>query len=203
MNDQSRSRGRPRQYDPDAALDAALKAFWDCGFAGTSLEEIAAATGMNRPSLQAAFGDKKAIYRKAIARFNLGFLDTLEAALFAGGSLEDDLVGFYLATLPTYRTGPDGPLGCPVICTATVEAAVDDDIRADLSAALDKIDAILTTRFEQAGEAGELPPSADPKALGRLAGALLHSLAVRTRARQPDFEPEAFVRASVAAMLGA
>jgi TetR/AcrR family transcriptional regulator, copper-responsive repressor len=202
-NSGGKSRGRPRQYDPDAALDAALRAFWDCGFAGTSLEEIAAATGMNRPSLQAAFGDKKAIYRKAIARFNLRFLGTLEAALFAGGSLEEDLVGFYLATLPTYRSGENGALGCPVICTATIEAAVDDDIRADLTAALDRIDAILTARFEQARETGELAPSADPKTLGRLAGALLHSLAIRTRARQPDLEPEAFVRASVAAMLKA
>jgi AcrR family transcriptional regulator len=203
MKPQNRSRGRPRQYDPDAALEAALGAFWECGFAGTSLEEIAAATGMNRPSLQAAFGDKKAIYRKAIARFNVSFLGTLEAALFAGGSLEEDLVGFYLATLPTYRSGETGALGCPVICTATIEAAVDEDIRADLTAALDRIDAILTARFEQARTQGELAFSADPKTLGQLAGALLHSLAVRTRARQPDFDAEAFVRGSVRAMLGA
>jgi AcrR family transcriptional regulator len=202
-NSPGRSRGRPRKYDPDTALAAALGAFWDCGFAGTSLEDIAEATGMSRPSLQAAFGDKKAIYRKAIARFNVDFLGALEAALFAGGTLEDDLVAFYLATLPTYRTGPDGPLGCPVICTATVEAAGDADIRADLAAALDRIDADLTTRFEQARKQGELAFSADPKAYGQLAGALLHSLAVRTRARQPDFDAEAFVRASVKAMLKA
>ena len=196
-----RGRGRPRSYDPDAALGAALKAFWGRGFAGTSLDQISAATGMNRPSLYAAFGDKKAIYRKAVQKFNGDFLGRLRAALFAGAGLEADLVNFYLAALPTYRADPDAPLGCPVICTATTEAAVDPDIRADLAAALERIDRGLASRFARARAEGELPPSADPEKLGRLAGALLHSLAVRVRARQPGFEPEAFVRDSVAEIL--
>lgn len=200
-----KSRGRPRRYDPELALGAALKAFWGGGFAGTSLDDIAAATGMNRPSLYAAFGDKKAIYRKALAKFNREFLGALEAALFAGAGLEDDLVNFYLAALPTYRSGragSDAALGCPVICTATTQAAVDDDIQADLAAALDHIDSALAARFAQAREAGELPSRAEPKHLGRLAAALLHSLAVRIRARQDGFDPEAFIRTSVAEILG-
>lgn len=199
-----KSRGRPRSYDPEAALGAALNAFWNSGFAGTSLDDISAATGMNRPSLYAAFGDKKSIYRKALDKFNREFLGALEAALFAGAGLEEDLVGFYLAALPTYQSGRSGgnaALGCPVICTATTEAAVDDDVQADLAAALDLIDTILTKRFVQAREQGELGQSAEPARLGRLAAALLHSLAVRIRARQAGFDPEAFIRASVAEVL--
>ena len=196
-----RPRGRPRRYDPDIALGAALEAFWRRGFAATTLDDISAATGMNRPSLYAAFGDKKSIYRKALDKFNTEFLGALEAALFAGGSLRDDLIGFYRAALPSYLSGQGGTLGCPVLCTAPAEAAADDDIRADLAGALDWIDRALTRRIEQARDRGELPPSADPGTLGRLAGAVLHSLALRTRAGQPGFEAEAFIRSTVARLL--
>ena len=64
----AKTRGRPRAYDPDRALQAAQDVFWRKGFAETSLDELSAATGMNRPSLYAAFGDKKAIYLKTMER---------------------------------------------------------------------------------------------------------------------------------------
>jgi len=196
-----KARGRPRNYDPDQALEMALEAFAEGGFAGTSLDDLSAATGMNRPSLYAAFGDKKSIYRKAVDKFNRDFLERLGQALFAGAGLEDDLVGFYLATFPVYLAPGEAPRGCPVLCTAVVEAAADADVRADLAGALDQIDWALTARFEQARKEGELAESADPKKLGRLAAALLHSLALRLRAGQSGLEPEEFVRTSVAELL--
>src|SRR5262249_13831611 len=57
-----RTRGGPRQYDPELALAKAAAAFWKHGYAATSLDDLAAATGMNRPSLYAAFGDKRDLY---------------------------------------------------------------------------------------------------------------------------------------------
>src|SRR6516162_6182995 len=62
-------RGRPPAYDRDAALQQATDAFWRAGFSGTSLDDLAAATGMNRPSLYAAFGDKRALYLHALDRY--------------------------------------------------------------------------------------------------------------------------------------
>src|SRR5918993_4135780 len=64
-----RKRGRPRAYEPDVALTRAMEVFWRDGFAATSLDTISAATGMNRPSLYAAFGDKRDIYVKAYERY--------------------------------------------------------------------------------------------------------------------------------------
>ena len=197
----TKGRGRPRNYEPDTALDAALGVFWEHGFAGTSLDELSAATGMARPSLYAAFGDKKSIYRKSLDKFNREFMDHLGSALFAGNGIENDLVNFYLAALPTYQSGSRVALGCPVICTATVEAAVDDTIQADLAATFDQIDGALIDRFKQAREQGELARSAEPKKLGMLAAALLHSLAVRMRVRQKGFKPKAFIKTSVAEIL--
>ncbi|MGE5163663.1 MAG: helix-turn-helix domain-containing protein, partial [Sphingobacteriales bacterium] len=54
-----RRRGRPRAYNPDTALARAADVFWRNGYDGTSLDDLVAATGMNRPSLYAAFGDKR------------------------------------------------------------------------------------------------------------------------------------------------
>ena len=62
-------RGRPREYDPDAALVRATESFWERGYSGTSLDELSEATGMNRPSLYGAFGDKRDLYLKTLAHY--------------------------------------------------------------------------------------------------------------------------------------
>ena len=62
-------RGRPRAYQPDVALGKALGLFRKEGFAATSLDDLSAATGMNRPSLYGAFGDKRDLYIKSYQRY--------------------------------------------------------------------------------------------------------------------------------------
>src|SRR5437899_2320898 len=61
--------GRPRAFDIDKALDRALKVFWRKGYEGASLPDLTRAMGINRPSLYAAFGNKEALFRKAIDRY--------------------------------------------------------------------------------------------------------------------------------------
>src|SRR5438105_9537774 len=62
-------RGRPRAFDIDKALDRALKVFWRKGYEGASLDDLTGAMGINRPSMYAAFGNKEALFRKALARY--------------------------------------------------------------------------------------------------------------------------------------
>src|SRR3977135_2516420 len=62
-------RGRPRAYQPEVALGKALDLFRSEGFAATSLDDLSAATGMNRPSLSGAFGDKRELYSKSYQRY--------------------------------------------------------------------------------------------------------------------------------------
>src|ERR1700733_4425852 len=64
--------GRPREFNVDKALDKALKVFWRKGYEGTSLPDLTRAMGINRPSLYAAFGNKEALFRKAIDRYAQG-----------------------------------------------------------------------------------------------------------------------------------
>ena len=63
---EGKRRGRPRAYEPQVALARAAAQFWKAGYAGTSLDDLVAATGMNRPSLYAAFGDKRDLYLKTL-----------------------------------------------------------------------------------------------------------------------------------------
>ena len=76
-----RPRGRPRAYDPEQALECALHAFWKGGYSGTSLDTLAAETGLNRPSLYAGLGNKHTIYIKAMRRFQRRARERFGAAL--------------------------------------------------------------------------------------------------------------------------
>ena len=88
-----RSRGRPRQYDEETALRAAADVFWTKGFSATSLDDLSSAMGMNRPSIYRAFGDKEAIYRRALMQFAQGmeaaFAHTMLCLLYTSPSPRD------------------------------------------------------------------------------------------------------------------
>src|SRR5271165_2455891 len=64
-----RRRGRPRAFEPETTLTRAMDVFWQDGFAATSLDDLSAATGLNRPSLYGAFGDKRALYLQAYRQY--------------------------------------------------------------------------------------------------------------------------------------
>jgi TetR/AcrR family transcriptional regulator, copper-responsive repressor len=186
-----RKRGRPRAYDPGAAFAAVTDAFWTKGFQGASLDDLAAAAGMNRPSLYAAFGDKKAMYLEALRRIRVQVNMGLDAILTSGLAPREALRQFYLRALPVYLSGEQGPRGCLTICTASVEAAEDADIRAALARMLDDID----------GKLGKLFPPKD-KGRAQLAAAVLHSLAVRARAGQSARTLRAMTEAAVETLMG-
>jgi AcrR family transcriptional regulator len=175
-------RGRPRAYDPDTALAQAMAVFWDAGFAGTSLDNISAGTGMNRPSLYGAFGDKQALYRHALERYRAMARTALQETLRHDRTLRDGLRAVYERALAIYYSGPHGARGCFLIGTALTEAVLDADVRETLAAGLHEIDAAFEARMRVARQQGELPESADPAMLARLASAVLHTLAIRSRA---------------------
>lgn len=187
-------RGRPRAYDPEKALTRAMETFWAAGFTGTSLDDLAAATGMNRPSLYAAFGDKKSIYLKSLDLYAESLRGTMRAILQSDMTLADGLTGFYQGGIDLYLSGENGPRGCFVSCTAPAEAMVDDDIRTVLKEVLGEIDRGLGLLYRQAQKRGEISKDADTAALAQLAGAVLHSLALRARAGATREDLQAIAR---------
>lgn len=187
-----RPRGRPRQFDPAQALTDAQDVFLEKGFSGTSLDDLAGAMGINRPSLYAAFGDKQRLYEAALD----GFADTMRGsvrrALESGRNLDAALENFFLAALDVYFPTGGRPLGCLVMTTAVTEAPASPAIAQRVRRVLDEIDHALTERFRAAIAAGEIPRDADAPALGKLAAGVLHSLAVRVRAGTPRKTLKAF-----------
>src|SRR6186997_1818062 len=109
-------RGRPRAYDPAQALARAADTFWKAGYAGTSLDDLSEATGMNRPSLYAAFGDKRDLYLKTLMHYRDEGRALARAAMADQPTLRVFLRRFYGKALDLYLE--DGPRGCYSIGTA-------------------------------------------------------------------------------------
>lgn len=194
---EKRPRGRPRAYEPETALRAAAEAFWKSGYAGTSLDDISAATGMNRPSLRAAFGDKHDIYVKALSDYWKLKFAAMSKALESGGTLADTLMKAYDAALSIYFSSDDAVLGCFVVGTAITEAPFDPEIRTMVAEGFRKLDADFEARFKLARADGELKESADPKVLALLATATMHTMAVRARSGSSRTELRKLVHKAV------
>lgn len=168
-----------------------MAVFWDAGFAGTSLDDISAGTGMNRPSLYGAFGDKQALYRHTLERYRAIARAGLQETLCPDRPLREALRAVYDLALSLYYSGERGARGCFLIGTALTEAVLDADVRVTLAAGLHEIDDAFESRIRLARQQGELPADADPAVLARFASAVLHTLAIRSRAGEKRAELEA------------
>jgi AcrR family transcriptional regulator len=177
-----RQRGRPRAYDTDTALAQAMSAFWQFGYSATSLDQLSAATDMNRPSLYAAFGDKRALYLQTLDRYTERSKEGITKALDPQLSLAEGLQRFYDYALASYLPSGDPARGCYLIGTAVTEALGDEEVRTRLASALREFERMVAERIQQARADGELDATADPQALAMIALAVLYSVAIRSRA---------------------
>src|ERR1700751_3939792 len=122
-------RGRPRAYQPEIALGKALDLFRKDGFAATSLDDLSAATGMNRPSLYGAFGDKRELYLRSYQRYR----DDARAAMIdifrEDMPIRKRLARISAIALDIYLGG-ESPRGCFTVMSAASEAVADPEIRA-------------------------------------------------------------------------
>jgi TetR/AcrR family transcriptional regulator, copper-responsive repressor len=197
-----RRRGRPRQYDPEQALIKAAESFWRGGYAGTSLDDLVAATGMNRPSLYAAFGDKRDLYIKTLERYQKRSRSKSVELLADSKSLREFLTRFYDGALDIYRAGNDEARGCYSISTAPAQATVDPAVRAFLHDSIAGTDAFLADVISQARDRGEIAATADPSALAQIATATLHTIAVRSRVGAPRKQLRALVATAIDLICG-
>ncbi|MBR0755988.1 TetR/AcrR family transcriptional regulator [Bradyrhizobium jicamae] len=194
-------RGRPRAYEPDVALGKALDLFRNNGFAATSLDDLSAATGMNRPSLYGAFGDKRELFIKSYQRYRDNARTAMTDIFRSEAPLKQRLARIYAIALDIYTEG-ESPRGCFTVMTAASEAVADPIIRGMVLEGLVELDKAFATCFRVAKERGELPESADPATLAQLASATIHTIAIRARARVPRKELEEIVKGAIDVMVG-
>jgi len=194
-------RGRPRAYQPEIALGKALELFRKGGFAATSLDDLSAATGMNRPSLYGAFGDKRELYIKSYQRYRndarAAMIDIFREEL----PIRKRLERIYAVALDIYLAG-ESPRGCFTVMTAASEAVADPQIRGMVLEGFSELDKAFANCFRLGKEKGELPASADPAVLAHLASATIHTIAIRARAGVPRQELEAIVDGAIGVMIG-
>jgi AcrR family transcriptional regulator len=171
------SRGRPRSFDKEHALDAALRVFWEKGYEGASLSDLTEAMGINRPSLYAAFGDKEALFRQALERYEHGPVAYVAEALnesTARGAIERMLKGTVAAL-----SRPRSPHGCLYVQGALACGDESSAMRKELATRRSAGELALRKRLKKAKDNGELPANADPAGLARFYMAVMHGMSVQ------------------------
>jgi AcrR family transcriptional regulator len=190
--------GRPRGFDRDAALEAAMLLFWRKGFAATSMSDLCDAMGISSPSLYAAFGSKEALYLEAVEYYarTIGppVWDKLAEGATARAGIENLLIA-WTESLPKSRATPAG-------CMALL-AAVGDEWPATIVRVVKKVRlemlGTLRSRLETAVAKGELPASTDIDGLSRFYLSVFQGMAVQAK----DGATSAELRAVAAAAMSA
>ena len=172
--------GRPREFDVTQALDAALCVFWRKGYEGASYTDLTHATGVERPALYAAFGNKEALFRKALERYYERDLAFFPAALELPTARE--VVSRILhgaVELNTRHQDHPGCLGVNGVLAASDDA---EAVRVAVIEARAVGEAQLRERLERAQAEGDLPASANCATLATYVCAVLHGIAVQAKA---------------------
>ena len=171
------TRGRPREFDVDRALTAALQVFWRQGYDATSLTDLTEAMGISRPSLYAAFGNKESLYRKALdlyEREKLAYVQTALDAPTARGVAETLLYGAL-----DVITGIGDAKGCFGVIATLPCGEEAQSIRQDVIARRAASNAALIDRFNAAKAAGDLPEHVDPDSLAKWLYAVMQGMSVQ------------------------
>lgn len=171
------TRGRPRAFDCERALDQALKVFWRKGYEGASLPDLTRAMGINRPSLYAAFGNKQSLFSKAIERYEAGPASFVRAALEAP-TARAAVEQVFRGTLELL-TNPKNPGGCLMVHGALACGADADPVRKALIAHRAAGQELLRRRFARAKSDGDLPRDANPADLARYVSAVVYGMCVQ------------------------
>jgi AcrR family transcriptional regulator len=173
-----RSKGRPRSFDADRALDSAMRVFWKHGYEGASLPALTEAMGINRPSLYAAFGNKESLFLKALDRYlerPAGYFKQALEQPKARQVVEHLLNG----ALDTY-CNPRNPKGCLSIQGALACSAESESIRKELIARRVAGEALIRERFDRAIAESDLPADTVAADLARYVTSVMAGMSVQS-----------------------
>lgn len=176
-----KSRGRPKTFDRQAALDKALDLFWRYGYEATSLSDLVEATGAKAPTLYAEFTNKEGLFRAVVDRYiEIYGVQRQDALSCPESSVAQGIERYFRSTAACFTDGKN-PAGCFFICTSTVlsadSAAVADMLRSRHKNLENQLKAFLLSR--QAS--GELDAQTDISALTTFLGCILQGMSVQAR----------------------
>lgn len=176
--------GRPRAFDEERVLDAAMRAFWAGGYEGTSTRDLCEATGLDRSSVYNAFTSKHELFKRALARYLDAMTATQAEILGDVGQPAGERVRALLARIidDEFRCRGDGPsIGCLSVNTTVELAGHDEEISRlldrDLRRRLDALQAVI----EEGLRAGDIASGRDPATLARYLNAVIAGIRVSAK----------------------
>jgi AcrR family transcriptional regulator len=171
--------GRHREFDPDKALDAAVSVFWRKGFEGTSFTDLTEATGVARPGLYAAFGNKEEFFLKALDRYDASYMKFMREALAEPCARK--VVERILRGCAVSQTIDPEYAGCLGINGAIACSDEAEPIRRELAKRRGEFEAALAKRLTIARDTGDLPSTPSPPALAKLVASLTQGMAIQAK----------------------
>ena len=172
-----KSRGRPRVFDMDEALEKALKIFWARGYEGTSIAELTETLGVNKPSLYAAFGNKEELFYKALLRYASGPVAFVNEVLKEPTARK--VAETFLFRAAEYLTDPQHPKGCMIVQGALSSGESAELVRNILIKFRKSYESQLAERFTKAIIDGDLSRNANPKCLAKYLATLHQGMSVQ------------------------
>ena len=157
---------RPREFDPEQALDRAMRAFWAKGYEATSLDDLCEATDLSRSSLYAAYGDKRSLFLQTLDRYGDNAVARVSAALSRPEPVRKALEDFLAEMIEQIVSG-FGRTGCFIGNCAAEVARHDRAAAAKINRNLDRIEAVFREGLERAQNNDELSAETDIGALAR------------------------------------
>jgi len=170
-------RGRPRAFDPDAALERAMHVFWAKGYEGAALSDLTRAMRVSRPSLYAAFGNKEQLFRKVLDRYASGPLAYFDKALAA--TKARDVTEQILFGAARMASDPRLPAGCLMVQGALACGDSAGSVQKETAARRAASEIALRRRLQRAKREGDLPRNANPAELARYVMTVLQGMAVQ------------------------
>jgi len=172
--------GRPKEFDKDLALLAAMRIFWTQGYEGTSIQDLVSATGVNKPSLYATFGCKEEIFRQAVELYDRVEGRATSQSLSAARTARDAVETMLRSNARAYAVA-EGPRGCMIVLSSLLGAPENESVRAFLAANREDGESMLRQRLSQGMAEGDLSPSADVHQLAAFYTTVLEGLSIQAR----------------------
>lgn len=168
-------RGRPRAFDRDAALDKAMRLFWERGYEGTSLADLTAAMGINSPSLYAAFGGKESLFREAVERYRQQYAHRCRR----GGATREAVAEWLRASAKTFADRVTHPPGCMIVLSGINCTQQNRPVRDFLTEKRRNNLENLRVRLAQGVADGDIPEKADLDLMIGFYGTVLYGLSIQ------------------------
>ncbi|HEV2729780.1 MAG TPA: TetR/AcrR family transcriptional regulator [Terriglobales bacterium] len=169
--------GRPRGFDEDAVLEAAMRVFWEKGYEGATMADLTEAMGINRSSVYAAFGDKQSVFHRAMERYREARITYIRQAL-AQPTLREVIAGLIHGTADFLST-PSNPRGCLLVQGALACGTAAQPVKQAMIDWRKSGEAAVKKRLQQAQSSGELPAEIQPPDFARYLSSIMAGLAVQ------------------------